>query len=145
MVLPAGNRGLSLGRKRLTPTKRSSNVREPGNLGGARQATRMPKAMTPVSNRGESVSRVGAGITPETGSMGPITTQPVPGVSGITPGAIERRIGLTPPTMQASGPPGMPSEIAQALPGGPGNVTPQDLSNPLSMIQNLIRRRQQGI
>jgi hypothetical protein len=95
------------------------------------------------------------GPTPGAGAA-PGTPQAVPGVSGITPGAVERRLNATPPSQQAN-------PVGAGMAGGPSSVTQQmqtqlqgpatfqspnllgpdrsSMSSPLMAIQQLLRSR----
>lgn len=71
----------------------------------------------------------------------------IPGVSGITPGAIERRLGIE-PSLQALG--GIPPSPSQALNTPVMQHTPNltgpsrgALNSPLAMIQQLLQGRRQ--
>lgn len=75
---------------------------------------------------------------------------PVPGVSGITPGAIERRLGVLPASMQAlGGAPQPPSDAARSiLQHQPNELGPSrfQVNSPVAAIQNLLQqiRSQRG-
>lgn len=84
--------------------------------------------------------------SPEPG-FGPNFRTPAPGVSGITSGAVERRLGPSiPPTAQlAPGRLGVPpTDQARVALGNTIGTNPQAIQNPLLLIQQLLRSGRLG-
>lgn len=90
--------------------------------------------------------------TPPPTAAPPIPAQqgfqaPTPGVSGVTPGAVERRLtGLSaiPPTAQGAPMTGMPPTAqAQMALGNTVGADPRSLTDPVAMIRQLLQGRQQ--
>lgn len=110
-------------------------------LGGARQGTGAVSAFNPITNEQQSVGA--APVAPV--NAGPTVGADItaPGIQGVTPGAIERKLGFAPPTVQASGAPQSPTDVATALRDiGPSR---EAFTAPLDALQNLIRNRRRGM
>lgn len=81
----------------------------------------------------------GSGL-PGPAQIGPADPPPaIPGVSGITPGAVERRLGI-PATLQVNTPQ-PPSQVFQHQPGG---LQQGQVSSPIQNILALLQQRMQG-
>lgn len=111
---------------------------EDQGLGGARRGSGPTSAFNPISNEQESVGAAPVNAGPTVGAD--ITA---PGIQGVTPGAIERKLGFAPPTVQASGAPQSPTEVASVLRDiGPSR---EAFTAPLDALQNLLRNRRRGV
>lgn len=113
-------------------------------LPGQRQQQQQPSPQT-----GGGTPGGGPGGLPSAGAE-----PPVPGVTGVTPGAVERRLGVPPASLQAiGGAPRLPSEAArnifsqpEMLQHKPNLLGPSRdmVSNPAASIQALLSQLQRG-
>lgn len=110
-----------------------------GGLGAARSGQGAPAQIVDKGQAGGMIPAAPA--APE---------MPVPGVEGATPGAIERRLGNTPPSFQMRGgaPPGPSEALREFLRHQANQVGPDRalLSGPVGGIQSLLAalRAKQG-
>ena len=90
----------------------------------------------------QSPSSVTAAPPIPQGPQGPSFSTPAPGVSGVTPGAVERRLaGLSavPPTMQSNPSMGMPPAQQLSLAGqNTVGADPRSLNDPVMLIRRLL-------
>lgn len=103
-----------------------------------------PGIQMPNPNMTPQAPPPGVGVGASAPPMAPPGASPpvVPGVSGITPGAIERRLGFNPPSFQAN--PGLgvgPSMAARAMSPNITGVEPGAVRSPLAGIQQLLQQR----
>lgn len=124
--------------------------RTPSDLAG-RQETKAVRTGSLASNKlGEGGSVVG-GQGEMVSALGGQDTPAVPGTSGVTPGAVERRLNFSPPTQQAAG--GLPQPASmQARFENPGFMQNKpnlmapgrgEMNAPVGNIQNFLTNLQQ--
>lgn len=118
------------------------------NVGQMRPDPMLPRPNLPgligLTTGGQGPSPVsGTQIAPTAAPPIPQAPAAIPGVSGITPGAIERRLAM-PPTQQANENVGMaPTQQAMSL-GNTVGADPSSIQDPVMLIQALLQKARGG-
>lgn len=111
-----------------------------GGLVGARNSGQAPSIRPPAPPVGNEGMGVPPGVTPD------MPMDALPGISGITPGAVERRL-TAPATQQMIGQPQGPTQAGPMLRAENQNslgVDPSSVQHPLQMMEAILRRQRRG-
>jgi hypothetical protein len=120
------------------PWQSQGSTATPGLMGATNQGT--PASV--VGGQGAINNPTAAPVVP---SGPPNFQSPVPGMSGITPGAIERRLSgpmNVPPTAQMNPAAGMPPAQQMQL-GNTMGADPRAVLDPVAMIREFLMRGRQ--